>query len=90
MIDDYARPDKPGIVLRQRPTLKIDLGWPYVNDGTLVQIIGGSELVPDDEKDQATRMWLIRRHGLGVSEQPGWVSEEWFGPSLKLSDQFLI
>ena len=90
MIDDYARPDKPGIVLRQRPTLKIDPGWPYVNDGTLVQIIGGSELVPDDEKDQATRMWLIRRHGLGVSEQPGWVSEEWFGPSLKLSDQFLI
>lgn len=81
---------RPGIYLRETPTLEIDPNRPAIYNYSVVKIIQGPELYLDDINLEATRMWKIQtgnivggRIFIGDNERSGWVSEEWFGEQIQ-------
>ena len=92
-IADYEDASRPGIFLRETPTLEIDPERPAVYDGWKVQVVDGPVLYIDDVNLEATRMWRVQegtvangRVFVGDNDRTGWISEEWFGEKLKITN----
>ena len=92
-IADYEDASRPGIFLRETPTSEIDPNRPAVYDGWEVQVVEGPVLYIDDVNLEATRMWRVQegtvangRVFVGDNDRAGWISEEWFGEKLKITN----
>jgi len=92
-IDDYERPRKSGIFLRQEPTLEIDPNWPITFDRQPVKLVGKPKVILNDRDLEATTFWQVQTGDIAsgrvfVADQrtpPGWVSQEWFGAPAEIN-----
>lgn len=92
-IEDYYDFVRPGIFLRETPTLEIDPNRPAVYDYQKVKIVEGPALYLDEVNLEATRMWRVQegtvandRVFVGDNDRNGWISEEWFGEKLTITN----
>jgi len=91
-IENYERPRREGIFLRQEPTLEINPNWPSTFDGQPVKLVGEPKVILNNRDLEATTFWQVQAGDIVsgrvfIADQgtaPGWVSEEWFGAPVEI------
>ena len=92
-IEDYESPDKKGVFLREKASLKVDPNRPHVDNGDIVIILQGPTPVVDHDHMEAFDMFKVQKGEIIYGNffvhpsDSGYISREWLGKKIQTSQE---